>query len=557
MPTVPRLTAPRVAPAVVRPPTSPAIAEPEAAVAQTLGAFGEMFQRERQRQGEIRLNVAESDVRLLRQQIATDVSAMQGVNALNAVEQAEQRFRDGVTKIESELRDPAVRRQFQMRAQILGGELVERARAHALQQSEAVDDARTKANLADDMEQLASADLTDADAIVERMSLNQRSYLTRKGLPTEAVDRSVEELVSAARVSQVQGLVDLKDTDAAKGLLEAKAGQFLAKDLERARKLVTDADLLVKAQQAEDAILAEFGGNERAALKAVRERYTDQMRDMVTARVERRYATTERLRREDIQAVSTRAEAAVYAGNSIADRDRLYLMENAPRVLHALERMATQVDRGIPVQTDLAAYQELVELLVPERRAEFLDTNLLEYADRISTTDLKQFIDAQVGLRGGSKTASAGVSTATVLTELFQQAKVSGLFREKVEKFGDIERFPEDKNIFTTLRTQVEINLTAKREEQRGELSSAQVRQVIRETLDGYVIESRGFPMFRKRTLVPREGASDEAVAGRAIQEMGGRPTPAKIRAIMLLKDRTDLTPAQKRAEAERIATGL
>lgn len=498
MPTVPRLTAPQVAPAIIRTPSTPAIAEPEAAVAQTLGAFGQMFQRERERQAEIRLTAAESDARLLRQQIATDVTALQGVNALNAVEQAEQRYRDGVTKIESELRDPAVRRQFQMRAKILGGELVERARSHALQQSEAVDEARTKANLADDLEQLSSADLTDADAIVERMSLNQRSYLTRKGLPTEAVDQSVRELVSAARVSQIQALVDQNNTEAAKTLLEEKSGQFLPKDIEKARNLVTDADMVVQAQQAEDTILAEFGDNERDALKAVRERYSDKMRDMVEMRVERRYATAERLRREDIEAVSTRAEQAVYQRRPIARQDRLFLLENNPRALSALERLSLSLEKQTPITTDWSTYYELSNM----PQGQFRDTNLMEYRDRLDDGEFKQLIDRQAELRGtgGRRPREGGMTSVQVKQELFTAAAQKQLFSGNPNTLGQIKPNTTNSRRMTELSEAVQEEID-RRTEKEGPLSKTQVREAIQAVIDATVLDDGGW-LGRERLIM-------------------------------------------------------
>lgn len=566
MPTVPRLDIQRVGPSVRRAPQESAASQPGAGLVAGLGAVADRLLQEqetaRQRGNEIRLNSAEVKVRELRNRILNDrekgVLNLRGERSFKAPEDAEREWVTGLSAIGAELGDPDVRAAFQARADQLGVELRDVVNRHVTREMDAVDELTTK-RIVDDTMGAVSANASDEARVgvdIVRAEETLRNRLTRQGVPEGVRNAQVAQVRSNARLAQIEALANV-NPDAARESLVAHLEEIDPLQREKARAYVDAANLTAKAQRVSDDIYDAFRNDEAGAIREAERTYEGKERDAIVNRLEVAFARQRRLRQEEIGRYTDEAMTAAYQGRSVPRATAAWLeSNNQGRVLRAAQEVQKAAVEGEPVQTNLATYSELRNLLLPENRKQFLETNLLAYSDRISRSDLIEFIDAQVALRGGTTRPASGVATSTVLTETFKQAQGSGMFDAAVTTFGDIEARPEDKEIFNVLRGQVETNLAALRESQSGEPSTAQVREVIRQTIDGYIIEQRGVPMFRRRVAVPTSEASPDALARAFISGLGVEVTSAKVGAIVALQGRTDLTPAQKRAEAERIARG-
>jgi hypothetical protein len=443
----------------------------------------------------------------------------------------------------------------------LGIELRDVVNRHVTREIDALETVSKDGILQDTLRSVQTDPSNAAIVAVEmaRAEETLRGFLRDRGMPTDVQDRDVAKLRETYRLAQIETLAS-RNPEQATAVLDGaiERGEIRGENIEKARKFVEAANLTTRAQRVSDDLVSAFANDEAAAIREAERNYEGEERDAIVRRVEIAFARERRLKQEEIGTYTDAAMTAAYEGRPVPRETQVWLRANGQgKVLAAAERVQQAAAEGEPVQTNLATYSELRNLLLPENRAKFLETNLLAYADRISRTDLTEFIDAQVALRGGTTRPSAGTATSTVLTELFQQAQGSAMFGESVKKFGDIELFPEDKEIFNVLRGAVEADLQALRESQKAEPSTTQVRETIRKTLDGYIIEQRGrVPGFRSRVAVPIGDATPEGMARSVMQEMGVPITPAKVAAIAALADRTDLTNAQKQAEAERIARG-
>lgn len=516
MPTVPRLDTRRVGPNVVRQPQQTAAADPFAGVAAGLGAAAEMVQREvetaRQRGNEIRLNSAEVKVRELRNRILNDrdkgVLNQRGENSFKAPEEAEREWTRGLSAIGAELTDPDVQEAFRARADQLGVELRDVVNRHVTTEMDRVDEMTTK-NILQDTQNLVIANAADSARVgVEMVRAEEtlRRRLTRQGIPEDVREAQVAEARSNLRLAQVEALAT-RDPEMASKMLTDHLTEITPSQREKARDFVDAANMAVRSQRAADDLYDAFKGSEADAIREAERMFKGDERDQVVRRLEVAFARERRLEQEEIKSYTDAAMNDAYAGRAVARETQAWLASNGQsEVLRAAERVQVSVARGVPVETNVATYAEVSELLLPENRAKFLETNLLAYADRLSDTDLKGFINAQTALRGGTRTASQGVRTASVLSEMFTQAQGSGFFRPNVKKMGDVELYPEDKEIFNVLRGLVETNLAAAQSAQKGELSGAQVRQIIRQTLDAQQIETvdPGIFSFEKRVVTPR-----------------------------------------------------
>ena len=563
MPRVPRLNGPTIAPNVVPRPTDTAasLGMPIAQAAATLGGeLGRIAQEEREKVLQTQANAVDVDLRRVRDRLLYDqrdgALTRQRMDAKGAPDSFRERWAAESGRLMAGL-DPEVRRRAMERARQVEVEAEGIILRHVTGELDKAD-AESRDAIREDA--LRSVAANPQDAALVDAKIAEAVRVTEEGLRNRGVDdvsraNQRARLVSGARLAQVDALAK-RDPAVARETLDRVKDQLTPEDREQATNIVDAANLATESQRASDNLFAAFGpDDERAALTEARRQFDGKMRDEVERRVRVAYAEDRRLRQQDIADYTAQAVDAAYANRPIPQEARIWLEANGQaKVIAAAENVRLQSARGEPVETNLATYQELSNLLLPENRAKFLETNLLGYADRVSRSDLQEFIDAQTAFRGGTRRPGAGVATSTVLTETFLQARSSGMFDEKVTQFGDLETRPEDKEIYNVLRAAVETNLSAERA-QKGELSGPQVRAVIQATVDQFVIERQGMiPGFRTRVAVP--GLSD-AVIGRGITAAGGTVTPAKIAAIRLLYDRTDLTPAQKEAEAERIAKGM
>lgn len=516
MPQVPSLANRRVGPSVIRQPETNAAAQAGAGVVAGLGTAAQMIQREvdtaRQRGNEIRLNAAEVRVRELRNRILNDrdkgVLNQRGERAFKAPEDAEREWTTGLSAISAELGDPDVREVFNARASQLGVELRDVVNRHVTGEMDRVDAMTTEQIVKDTMTGIADT-ATDTERVsvdIVRAEEALRGRLVRQGVPEDVRDAAIAEVRSNARLAQVQALADAGDPNAG-ATLTAHWDEIAPSERKKARDYVDAADLTARAQRISDDLYDAFKNDEAGAIREAERTYEGKERDAVVNRLEVAFARQRRLDQEEVKSYTDRAMTEAYAGRGVSRETSAWLESNGQgRVLRAAQEVQKAVVEGEPIQTNLATYQELRNLLLPENRRKFLETNLLEYADRISRQDLTEFIDAQVALGGGTTRPASGSSTAAVMTELFNQAQGSRMFGQGVERLGDLETRPVDKEIYNVLRAQVETNIAALRSTQKGEPSTAQVREIIRTTLDGYIIEDKGAGAFNfgNRVAVPR-----------------------------------------------------
>ena len=558
MPSVPMLNRPQVAPNVRRAIDVPVASTGAGAAAMGLSVAADAFQKERERAGQIRANAAEAEIRQVSSRLATEVERMQRTQALGAEDLVAEKWGTEVSRITAGISDPAVRQAVEARANILRDELQGRARTHASRQAEVVRTESFKANQASDLETLVATP-DSAPRVLGSIEQRTRDNALAEGKPKEVVDFEVAQAVSVAQYARVVGLVQNNRTEEAATLLEQPEfrGALQAKELQDAQRLVKGERTAARAQSIRDEAIRQFGEDERAALQWVHDTYKGDEENQAAQAVEVHYATQRRLRNQEIDAYSTEAVNAAYAGQPIPPATRQWLETNGQgKVLAAAAAARVQAASGTPVETSLVALQELIDLTLPENRQKFLDMNLLEYAGRVSRTDLAQFMTAQAAFKGGTRRPSEGISTTATITEAFNRMRSANLLDPRVTRLGDIENRPEDRGIYDTVMEAVNIALSAEQAALKSSVPPARAREIIQKTVDGFTIEKQGV-LFRTRTAVPitDEGRQTRSIE-QSIRATGFEVTPAKVEAIRLLFTRTDLTPEQKATLADSIARG-
>ena len=501
MPSVPMYNRPTVAPTPRRAITVPAAAEGATLAASALGTAAEAFQKERERAGRIRADAAEAEIRGIGSRLGDEVSRMQRTQAFGAEEMVAERWDTETAKVLSQITDPEVRSAVQRRSDILRSELVERARRHGLNQQDVVAAEAYTRNQKDDLNALRTTPLSDAEAVVERIGLRAADRARTQGMDSEAMQAEVATARSKARLMQVNALVDTEQTDQAAAFLQREGvlADMTPEDLTTAKKLVEVESRAMRAQRGRDVILAEYT-DERAALKAVRDRFSGQEEDDIAVRVRQYFADQRRQGIERRESLVETATNAIVANNG----DMSKIPANVARALqtqHAatwknLQMFALQTATGAPLQSDTEWLQKAGEL-TPES---LLTLDLTAYQSHLSAADFQDLQERQQKARRGE--GVRGMTRPEIADFAFNVMLENGMFIANPKNVAGVKVNSADNAMFTQVRSAIDEAIAVEREAKgnRG-LTGREIQEVIRGVLDDRVLRTTG-----RNRIVPRAG---------------------------------------------------
>lgn len=312
MPTVPRLTAPQVGTRPLPTPgVSPAAEAPFAGalgqVAQGLADVSAIYQRERQRVDEIRVNEADVQLRAVQQRLLYDpktgVLQQRGLKAQAAGDGVASAWQKAVDAIEAGLSTAEQRALFRRRAQQVGVDLSARVMAHTGAELRRVDEETHRTLLAQEYEAVGAAAVDEqsgeVSTIVNRIRERVALYGDRNGMAPEAIQDAVTRATSEARVLQIQTLVKAGRVDEARLAAVEWSDQLTPADREAIQGPLAEAAQRSVVTRAAARILAEANGSAQAAYEMVREIADLDQRAAVRKYVEAEFAAADEARRRD------------------------------------------------------------------------------------------------------------------------------------------------------------------------------------------------------------------------------------------------------------------
>lgn len=468
-------------------------------IGRGLGAVASVVARERQRVDEIRLNAAETALREAQTGLLYDPKkgalTRRGLAAQTVGEDFESEWESAVGRIESDLSTPEQRLAFRARAGTLGEAARRQVMSHQDGELRAADDQSFKALTATTLEAVqrsgAAGDDAAATALLREQEARLTAYAARNGWTPEARDAALVAQRSSARMAQIGAMVEAGNAEGATALLAKYSADLTVDDRAKVTRWAAGGTARMMAQRAEDALVTEFAGDERAALAAARGRYTGEMRDDVVQRLEARFADERRFKNEQITAAYDEALAIV---DETGDLSRVpvarldFLRAEKPSTLAALRTRAKQVRTSTEPEVNWGKWQEITEMSADELRA----MNPAEYRPYLNDALFKELLDrrATVGGTGGR----AGRETATPMSvidgELMASARSMGLVSNNIARLSQLKGDAAAR--YTNLRTAVMAEVTRARSEKGGNLSPDETREAMTRVLDDVVLkESR------------------------------------------------------------------
>lgn len=507
----------------------------------------DVFERERQSALDVRINAAEVEARDLRTRIESDpkkgILNRRGTDALSAPDDAESEWATGISEIEAKLSDPDAREVFRARADQLRSELRATAMRHAGRESEAMDAPNTKTLIEDSIERIAdvAGDNAAVNQNIEQAAQLLDGLLRRQGKPKDVREAEVRVVRSQARAAQLLALANTENAERiaqARDIFAKESAGMTERDRENTERALDDAGSREQAQRISGELLLAHPDDEAAALVAARERLSGKDEDEVVNRIRDRFAEQRRLKAQTVNDAVNEGVAAVERGEGVPSAVRDILLANDPQKLSLLRTRASQVARGVPIETDSETYATLF-LMEPQDLAQ---VNPNDYVTKLSEPDFQELTravrDAKTGVAGRA------MSRGDLATELLSRAQQDGLVDASVRTLADLNRFKPAKAAFNRLNNALTSALLEAQNVKGFPLNGQEQRAVLNQILDDEVMAT-GFVGMAKGT-VPRAFAEPRRFRELNTDELAARRLPFEVRVQQLRAE--GLTKEQARA---------
>lgn len=226
------------------------------------------------------------------------------------------------------------------------------------------------------------------------------------GLGPEQVEQQVAAAQTVVHTGVIESLIAQEKVRAAEVYFEETKDQITGPAIARIEKALQEGTLRKSVQDQTDKILAGEPTDLAAQRKTAKEIDDPQVRAGVLQQLEHEANVRALLDREA-------HEALVTAGKNTIDRTSdwrsipagewaQFTVGEAAALKSYAEHKVTQT----PIKTDPNAYYLLSQMAAssdPEVRQKFYQTNLVGFLDRLSPSDLQQFMDAQAKGRAGDE----------------------------------------------------------------------------------------------------------------------------------------------------------
>lgn len=378
-------------------------------------ALGEIYLQERQRADEVALMDAENRLAERSNPLLYDPNegalAKKGKNALGTPEATLGKFNEIASDIESGLTTNRQKAAFAKVRANRAAQFDLTLRRHVLGEMQQYEAGELK-SLVDNSVNTAVANASDPARVSYELG-NAVDAIERSGprlgLGPEQVKAEVLKVQTQTHTGVIEQLVAQDRMKAATVYFEEArdAGQISGEAQARIVRALEEGSLRKNAQETFDTITATKPQDEW--VKEARKIDDPKLRDAVEERVTHQLNVNERIEREQHEALVTK-------GKNIIDRTgdwtkipqtewaQLTVGESAALKAYA-EHKVTQV----AVKTNPAVYHALTQMATsddPAQRAAFVKLPMMQFVDKLSTSDWQQFVDAQGKVRNGDAEAA-------------------------------------------------------------------------------------------------------------------------------------------------------
>ena len=217
--------------------------------------------------------------------------------------------------------------------------------------------------------------------------------MTRYGLSGKAAEAALTEALSPGHAAVISAAVDAGNVDYARQYLKDNTAELSPQARLQMTKAVDTGAFEQRTQDAAGELWTKFNGDIKAALGAARERYSGKDEDAIVTRLKTLDAEKQAVdNRVKAQAQDTAWDIYNRTG-SLAKIPATVQAAMDPQHWAALKNTAKAAAEGQTVKTDPNIYYALT--LASAQDPNFKNEDLRKYADKLSPTDFKHFVDLQ------------------------------------------------------------------------------------------------------------------------------------------------------------------
>lgn len=216
---------------------------------------------------------------------------------------------------------------------------------------------------------------------------------SRYGLAGKAAEAALTEALSPGHAAVISAAVDAGNVEYARQYLKDNTAELSPQARLQMTKAVDTGAFEQRTQDAAGELWAKHGGDIKAALAAARERFSGKDEDAIVTRLKTLDSEKEALtKRTQAQAQDTAWDIYNRTG-SLAKIPATVQAAMDPQHWAALKNTAKAAAEGNQVKTDPNIYYALT--LASAQDPNFKAEDLRKYADKLSPTDFKHFVDLQ------------------------------------------------------------------------------------------------------------------------------------------------------------------
>lgn len=256
-----------------------------------------------------------------------------------------------------------------------------------------------------------------------------RDFGKRQGLPPDVIDEKVAAARSAAHVGILDRMLSNGQDRTATAYFTEHKAEIEGDKLAGVEKALEVGSTLGQGQRNADAILfgAKPASSRREAYDRARLIADPKERQATEQRLDTEYARQDRDQRDQYDALLERASRAVAGGELPAPGIMSQLkVGHQAQMRAAVKRQAA----GTPVHTDAATLYQLMNeagSTDPATRQKFASRNLVDFLDKLSTSDFEQLTRQQLAIKAGKPVGpefKGFVTTSTMLNQAIKGTKL-------------------------------------------------------------------------------------------------------------------------------------
>lgn len=306
-----------------------------------------------------------------------------------------EKFQARVDAIAKGLGNDAQRIRFKQQVDQIGQQFQASLNQHIAREFNTYQDSVDDGTIRTGQEQMAlawgdPAAIRQASDAVRAAVVNKTS---RYGLSGKAAEAALTEALSPGHAAVISAAVDAGNVEYARQYLKDNTAELAPQARLQLTKAVEVGDFEKRTQEAAGELWTKHNGDIKAALGAARERFSGKDEDAIVTRLKTLDAEKQAVdNRVKSQAQDTAWDIYNRTG-SLAKIPATVQAAMDPQAWAALKNTARARAEGQTVKTDPNIYYALT--LAASQDPNFRAEDLRKYADKLSPTDFKHFVDLQ------------------------------------------------------------------------------------------------------------------------------------------------------------------